>query len=158
MGNTTLTAFDPDPLALGLVKTFKAASAILRGAVVAYATTGLDLSVAPATSSLANAIGVALTSQATVGGEVSVAMNGSVVKVMLDQDDGTLDAGHWVSCSGQAGCVTEWDPAVGTHAATIGAGLFPIGFSIDDISAGSAGTGGTGYIVINVTPRYTLSS
>ena len=158
MGATTLTAFDPDIQNTGLIKTFKAASAILSGAVVAYADAGASRTVAPATSSLGTPVGVALASQATAGEPVPVAMNGCVVKVMLDTDNGTLDAGHWVKVSTVAGCVNEWDPAIGGHAATTDTGAWPIGYALDDIAAGAAGTGGTGYILVNVCPLFTASS
>lgn len=158
MGATTLTAFDPDPKYLGLVRTFKAASAILRGAVVAYANAGVTDTVAPATTSLGMAIGVALNSQATAGQPVAVAMQGSVVKVMLATDNGTMDAGHFVEASAVAGAVSEFDPEVLSHVAGLTTGAFILGYTLEDISAGSAGTGGTGYIMIDPSPRMTKSA
>lgn len=159
MGATTLTAFDADPKYLGLVKTFKAASAILRGAVVGFADAGASNTVAPSTSSLGMPIGVALNSQATAGQSVAVAMQGSVVKVMLSADNAGLDAGHFVTSSTVAGCVVEFDPGLINHAAHLSVGLYPLGITLEDIAAGdSAGTGGVGYILIKPSPIYTKSS
>jgi hypothetical protein len=154
MRNNTFVAIDPDPIHLGLVKTFIAKTAILRGAVVSFHDTGVSREVIPATSSTGTAIGVALNSQATVGGEVTVAMQGSVIKVMVSTDNVGIDAGHWVTSSAIASCVVELDPVVSTHVAGE-AGFRILGYTIDDITAGALATG---YIVINVMPRWSLSA
>ena len=154
MGNTTPVAFDPAPLALGTVKSYLAASAILAGQIVSFAAAGATETVAPSTSSLGSPVGVALYSQATPGGVVAVAGDGSVVKVMLSTDNGTVDAGHWVSVSTIAGCAVLFDPARANNAGEA-AGLFPIGKAIDDITTGAANVGGKGYIIINRAPIWT---
>jgi hypothetical protein len=160
MAATVPVAFDPDPenLAGGSPKTFIATSAILRGQVVAFSDTGVSRSVVPATSSTGAPIGVAATSQATAGGEVGVYMNGCVVKVMQSTDNGTIDAGHYVTVSAVAGCVIEMDPAILAHVAVLSTGLWPVGITIEDIAAGAATVGGTGYILINCVPMFSLAS
>lgn len=157
MGATTPVAFDPAPKHLGLVMTFKAASAILAGQIVAFAASGVSRTVAPATSSLGQCVGVALHSQATTGGEVSVAMDGSVVKVMLSADDGTADAGDWIGVSTVAGCGIVRDPAIHAHDTVVGLGM-AVGYVIEDIAAGASTVGGTGYIVVSTSPVWTASS
>lgn len=154
MGNTTPAAFDPAPRKLGQVKTYKAASAILAGQIVAFAASGVSETVAPATSSLGSPVGVALYSQATTGGYVAVAGDGSELKVMLSTDDGTVDAGHWVTVSTIAGMAIVMDPALQSSAAEA-AGLFPIGQAVEDIAAGAANVGGKGYVKINRSPIWT---
>ena len=157
MTATTPVAFDPAPLHLGLVMTFKAASAILAGQIVSFAANGVSRTVAPATSSLSAPMGVALHSQATTGGDVAVAMDGSVVKIMLSADNGTADAGDWIGVSTVAGCGIVQDGAIATHNGE-GAGLYPLGVAIDDIAAGASTVGGTGYIVIRPGPIWTAAS
>ena len=157
MAATTPIAFDPDPQHLGLVMTFKAASAILAGQIVAFAANGVSRTVAPATSSLGQVVGVALHSQATVGGDVSVAMDGSVVKVMLSADDGTADAGDWIGVSTVAGCGIVRDPAIHAHDTVVGLGMV-VGYAIEDIAKGASNVGGTGYIVVSTSPVWTASS
>jgi len=157
MAATTPIAFDPDPQHLGLVMTFKAASAILAGQIVAFAANGVSRTVAPATSSLGQVVGVALHSQATVGGDVSVAMDGSVVKIMLSTDNGTADAGDWIGVSTVPGCGTVRDPAIHAHDIVVGLGM-AVGYAIEDIAAGGNTVGGTGYIVVSTSPVWTASS
>jgi hypothetical protein len=159
MGATTLAAIDPDPKDFGLVMTLKAASAILAGAVVAYADAGASKTVAHATQSLGTPVGVALTSQATVGGEVTVAMQGCVVTVICAATDTSIDAGHWVMVdSSVAGTVIEWDPAIGSHAATTDTGAWPIGIALKDSVAGAGTVGATVQIVVNICPIWTASA
>lgn len=159
MGATTPVAFDPDPEHLGLVKTFKAGSAILSGQVVGFADAGASDTVIPADSDTTGiGIGVALNSQATTGGEVAVAMVGSVLTVMCAATDTSIDAGHWVTTSSVAGTVLEFDPAIGGHAAALSTGAFPIGYSIADSVAGSGTAGATVKIVIQPVPTFTASS
>jgi hypothetical protein len=158
MTATTLIAFDPKPQHLGLVRTFKATAAILRGSVVAFDATGEDDYVSPAGSGLGMVAGVALKSQATVGGPVPVAMIGSVLTVMMAADDSAVDAGHWVMVGAVAGTVIEFDPAIGAHAATIGAGTWPIGYALRDSVTGSATVGSKVMILIAPCPLFTASA
>ena len=154
MGNTTPVAFDPAPRRLGTVKTYLAASAILAGQICSFAASGASETVAPSTSSLGSPVGVALYSQATTGGVVAVAGDGSEVKVMLSTDTGTADAGDWIGVSTIAGCAIVQDAAIagdGTEAA----GLFPIGQALEDIAAGASNVGGKGYVRINLQPIWT---
>jgi hypothetical protein len=137
--------------------TFKAASAILAGQIVAYAASGDSRTVAPATSSLGQCVGVAAHSQATTGGDVTVLMQGCVCKIMLSADDGTADAGDWIGVSTVAGMGIVRDPAIHAHDVVVGLGM-AIGYAIDDISAGAATVGGTGYIVVNPSPVWTAAS
>jgi hypothetical protein len=154
MGNTTPVAFDPAPRRLGTVKTYLAASAILAGQICSFAASGASETVAPSTSSLGSPVGVALYSQATTGGVVAVAGDGSEVKVMLSTDTGSADAGDWIGVSTIAGCAIVQDGAIagdGTEAA----GLFPIGQALEDIAAGASNVGGKGYVRINLQPIWT---
>ena len=157
MTATTPVAFDPAPLHLGLVLSFKAASAILAGQIVAFADTGVSRTVAPATSSLGAPIGVALYSQATAGQLVAVAMQGSVVKVMLSADDGTADAGDWIGVSTVAGMGIVRDPAIQAHDTIVGL-QNAIGLALDDITAGASTVGGTGYILVQTSAPVCASS
>ena len=158
MTATTLVAFDPKPQHLGLVRTFKATAAILRGSVVAFDATGVSNSVSPAGTGLGVVAGVALMSQATVGGPVPVAMNGSVVTVMMAADDSTVDAGHWVQVGAVAGTVIEFDPAIGAHAATLTSGAWPLGYTLEDSAVGGATVGSKVLVLINVCPLFTASA
>jgi len=156
MGVTTPVAFDPNPENLGLVVTFKAGTAILAGQVVAFADAGTDYTVIPALSTVGTPAGVALASQATVGGPVPVAMNGCVVTVMCAATDTSIDAGHFVSVdSAVPGTVIEFDPALAANTATTDVGIWPIGYTIEDTTAGGGTVGSTVPIVINVTPIFT---
>lgn len=157
MTATTPVAFDPKPRKLGEVRSFKAASAILAGQIVAFAASGVSDTVAPATSSLSSPVGVALYSQATTGGYVAVAGNDSELMVMLSADDGTADAGDWVGVSTVAGTAIVQDGAIAAHTGE-GAGLYPVGQCLEDIAAGSATVGGKGYIRVQMTPIWTAAS
>ena len=150
MTATTPVAFDPAPLHLGLVMSFKAESAILAGQIVGFAATGLSRKVVPATSSTGAPIGVALYTQATAGEEVAVAMQGCVVKVMLSADDGTADAGDWIGVSTVAGTGIVRDPAIQAHDTIVGL-QNAVGLALDDIAAGAATVGGTGYILVQTS-------
>jgi hypothetical protein len=155
MAATTPQAFDPDPKHLGLVMTFYAGSAILRGQVVGYADAGDTRTVIPAISTAGIPIGVALESQATTGGKVPVAMNGAVLTVMMVDDGSTLDAGHWVMTGAVAGCVIEWAPSVIGHVAVLSTGAFPVGYALKDSVLGTATAanyGSTVEIVVNTCP------
>lgn len=158
MTATTPAAFDPAPDGLGKTKTFKAGSAILSGQVVGFADAGGSDTVVPATTSTGICIGVALNSQATTGGEVTVLMQGSECTVMCAATDTSIDAGHWVVSSTVAGCVLEFDPAIGAHAAALSTGAFIVGYSLADSVAGSGTTGATVRIVIQPAPLFVASS
>jgi len=156
MANTTPVAFDPAPRRLGVVRNYLAASAILAGQIVSYAATGVTDTVAPSTSSLSAPVGVALYSQATTGGVVAVAGNGSELKIMLSTDAGTADAGDWIGVSTIAGCGIVQDGALANKAGE-GAGLYPLGQAMEDIAAGASTVGGKGYVKLNMQPIWTLA-
>ena len=156
MAATTPVAFDPDPLHLGLTMTFIAESAILMGQVVGFAATGLSRKLVPATSSTGQVVGVA-GNTAAAGAPVTVYMDGCVVKVMLSADDGTADAGDWIGLSTVAGTCLVRDPALQGHDTIVGL-QNGIGYCIDDIAAGAATVGGTGYVVINIAPAVCAAS
>jgi hypothetical protein len=158
MGATTPVAFDPKPRKLGDVRTFYATSAILSGQIVGYDDTGVSNTVSPHTSSLSAPVGVALHSQATVGGPVAVACNGSIVKVMLDATDSAATPGDWIGSGAVAGCGLKFDSALATHAAIMLTGIWPIGVALEDVVAGSGTDGGTVFILVNVTPVWSRSS
>jgi hypothetical protein len=158
MGATTPVAFDPKPLKLGEVRTFLATSAILSGQIVGYEDTGVSDYVVPHTSSLGAPVGVALHSQATVGGPVAVAMNGSIIKVMLDDTTSAATPGDWIGSGAVAGCGLLFDSALAAHAAIALTGIWPIGLAVRDVVAGSGTAGGTVYIEINITPIWTRAS
>lgn len=156
MTATTPIAFDPAPLHLGLVMTFTATTKVLAGQIVSHHATGVSRAVVPASNATAGALGVALHT-AEAGELVSVAMNGSVVKIMLSADDATADAGDWIGVSAVAGCGSVRDAAIHTHEVTIGLGN-AIGIALDDIGAGASTVGGTGYILISISPPWTAAS
>ena len=156
MAATTPVAFNPAPLHLGLVMTFTATAEVLAGQIVSHHATGVTRAVIPATSSTSGPIGVALHT-AAAGAKCAVAMNGSVVKIMLSADNGTADAGDWIGCSTVAGTGIVRDPAIHTHDTVVGLGM-AIGIALDDIAAGSSTVGGTGYILISIAPPWTAAS
>jgi hypothetical protein len=156
MGNTTPAAIDPLPRRIENVRTFKAASTIYAGQIVAFADSGVSDTVAPATSSLGSPAGVALYSAST-GAYVAVAGSGSELKVMLSTDNGTADAGDWLGVSTIAGCAVVQDGAIAAHNSEA-TGLFPVGQALEDIAAGASNVGGKGYIRINLSPIWTASS
>jgi hypothetical protein len=137
--------------------TFKATSAILAGQIVSFAATGVSRSVVPATSSTGQPIGIAAHSQATAGEDITVLMDGCVCKVMLSADDGTADAGDWIGVSTVAGTGIVRDPAILAHDVVVGLQL-AVGYAIDDIAAGAATVGGTGYIVVKTSPPVAAAS
>ena len=156
MGATTPVAFDPAPIHLGLVMTFTATTAVLAGQIVSHHATGVTRSVIPATNATAGALGVALHS-ADAGAPVAVAMNGSVVKIMLSADNGTADAGDWIGVSTVAGTGIVRSPVIHAKDAVVGLGN-AIGIAIDKIAAGADTVGGTGYILISISAPWTASS
>lgn len=157
MAATTPVGFDPKPLHLGLVMTFTATSAIKAGMIVGFSATGVSREVVPATSSTGAPIGVALHAQATAGGKVTVAMDGSVVMIELSADDGTADAGDWIGVSTVAGTGIVRDPAIQAHDTVVGL-QNAVGYAIDDIAAGASTVGGKGYIVVNCAPPVCAAS
>lgn len=135
MSDTTPAAFDPKPLYLGHVYDMKAGAAILAGQVVAIHGTGVDYTVHPAVQGTTSGIiGVALFSQATVGGHVAVAGPGSIIKV-CEGKGSALDAGDFLNDCSVAGCVA-------TGAVT--SAMWQVGFMITDASANDVG-----YALIN---------
>jgi hypothetical protein len=149
MTATTPVTFDPDPIHLGLTMDFKAASAILAGQIVSFAATGVSRSVVPATSSTGAPIGVAAADIAS-GAYGTILMQGCVCKIMLSADDGTADAGDWIGVSTVAGTGIVRDPAIQAHDTIVGL-QNAIGLALDDIAAGAATVGGTGYILIQTS-------
>jgi hypothetical protein len=77
-------------------------------------------------------------------------MQGCVCKVMLSADDGTADAGDWIGVSTVAGTGIVRDPAIQAHDTIVGL-QNAIGLALDDIAAGAATVGGTGYILIQTS-------
>ena len=149
MTATTPVAFDPAPIHMGLTMTFKAGSAILAGQIVSFAATGDSRQVIPATSSTGAPIGVAAYSIAS-GAEGTILMQGCVCKIMLSADDGTADAGDWIGVSTVAGTGIVRDPAIQAHDTIVGL-QNAIGLALDDIAAGAATVGGTGYILVQTS-------
>jgi len=159
MTATTLVAFDPKPELLGPVRTYRATAAILRGSCVSFDATGVSGYVSPSATTLGTFAGVALTSQATVGGPVSVAGVGTVLTVMMAADDSAIDAGHWVMIGAVAGTVIEYDPAIGTHAATQDTqSTAPIGIALEDSVVGGSTVGSKVKIQILPQAQQTASS
>jgi len=143
----------------GPVRTYYAGAAILRGSCVSLAATGVDDTVHPSGTTLGAFVGVALNSQPTVGGPVAVAEDGNEVTVMMAADDSAVDAGHWVMIGAVAGTVIEYDPAIGTHAATQDTqATGPIGKTLKDSVAGAATVGSKVRIRIITSPTQTASS
>ena len=156
MTATTPVTFDPAPLHIGLTMTFKAGEAILAGQIVSFAANGVSRSVVCATSATGQPIGVAAHDIAS-GSLGTIYMQGTVCKVMLSADDGTADAGDWLGVSTVAGTAIVRDPAIQAHDTIVGL-QNGIGFAIDDISAGAATVGGTGYVVITIAPAVCAAS
>jgi hypothetical protein len=158
MTATTPVAFDPAPEILkGGWPHAIAGAAILKGQIIGFAATGVSRTLHPSTSSLGSPVGIALASQATVGGPVSFAGEGSVLTVMLSADDGAADAGDWVGVSTVAGCAIVQDGAIAAHT-TEGVGLFPIGQCIEDSVVGGATVGSTVKIRVDFSPVWTAVS
>lgn len=136
MGDTTPAAFDPAPKHLENVRTYKAGAAILAGQLVGIHGTGVDFTVHPTVDgTIDNCVGVALHSQATTGGYVAVAGNGSVLKV-CEGAGSNIDAGDNLMLGSVAGCaVTASDSADDTW----------IGYALEDITANH-----TGYVELQI--------
>ena len=143
MAATTPAAFDPIPRRLGTTANMIVGAAVLEGAVVALASSGTDWTVGPASQDgtyNGAPLGVALYTQAIVGGKVAVAMFGSIVKVCEGAGTQIL-AGVAVqpALTGANGCVV---PLVTTNSG--GADGWYIGTMLTKAAAN-----GTGYCLIN---------
>lgn len=148
--------FDPKPRRLGTVRTYTAGGTILRGQIVAIPATGADYTVEAATTSTGSPVGIALNSAAS-GELVTVAGNGSELKVELSDHAGTADAGDWLGLSSAAGTALVHPGDIEAHEGDL-VGYFPIGQAQEDISAGSGTVGGKGYMRVNISPIWTLTS
>ena len=136
MAATTPAAFDPKPKCLGTVIDGIAGVAILAGQVVSVEATGIGFQFQACDGvTTAMPVGVALYSQATVGGPVAVAGVGSVLKVCEGAGSG-IDAGDMVQCdvSTALGCVIT---AVTTAVS------YQFAVALEDIAANS-----TGYVLL----------
>jgi len=154
MGATTPVAFDPKPRRLENVQTYRAGSAILRGQLVGPADTGVQGYVIPTTNGATGTpYGFALNSAAT-GEYVTVAGNGSELKAMFSVDTAANDAGDWVGTSTVAGCVLLQVGDYAAHDSEV-KGYFPVGQTQEDGVAGTAPTGSTAYIIVNISPIWT---
>lgn len=118
--------------------TFIAGAAITAGQVVAYATTGVSMTVHPAvTDTTGQVIGVALYSVAS-GAKVAVALDGCIVNVANADDTAVIDAGsHVVANDNAVGGTVSAATSVAT-ASTIDAGIV-VGIALQDIAASSYG-------------------
>lgn len=137
MGATTPAAFDPKPRQLGVVIDCIAGSAILAGQAVVISATGADYTVIPCdsdTSKVEKFVGIAMYSQATTGGHLAVASQGSVVLFQEGAGAG-IDAGDNLMAGAAAGCL---------DVATDGADVEIAGYAITD-----AAVNGFGYMVVN---------
>jgi hypothetical protein len=149
---------DPDYLVGPMNRvTMSAAAAIKPGMGVAFADTGVSMTVTPALQNTGVCIGVALTEATQAGDLITVAVAGPIV-YMCEGAGTTIDAGHWVMIDDCAlgGCIIEYDPAIGTHAATLntpGAAGCAIGIALDDFAAN-----GTGRVLLMPQAGQTASS
>lgn len=139
-----ITAFPTIPQIveyLGPSSTFTATAAITQGMVVAFSATGVDDNVVGSVAeSGGRPIGVAITSQATAGGKVAVAMMGSIVRVAVADDTTGIDAGNLVETNDCAvkGTVSEVSEAA-TGGATVTCHSQVVGVALEDIAGGSYG-------------------
>jgi len=139
-------------LCSGPTKSRIAGAAIKAGMAVAYATTGINETVHPAIKgTTGRPVGVAIF-DAAAGAPVTIATDGATVYA-VEGAGVAIDAGHDVEVDDCAlgGCIIEYDPAIGTHAATVAA--WSLGFTEGDIAAN-----GTGKITISIKPVQTASS
>ena len=138
MTATTPAAFDPIPRRLGTTANMIVGAAVLEGAVVALAASGTDWTVGPASSNgtyNGAPLGVALYTQAIVGGKVAVAMYGSVLKVCEGAGADILPGVQVKpALTGANGCVV---PLVTSNAS--GADGWLIGTMITKAAANSTG-------------------
>lgn len=139
----------------GVVKNMKAAGTIKAGMVVCFADSGVDDSVIAGLPSVGMIAGVAAY-DASSGDALTVYGNGCKVYVAQADDTATIDAGHFVAVNDNAvgGTVSELDPAIGSHAATVGtAAANYLGQLQTDMAAGS-----TAIVEINIGVIPTASS
>ncbi len=139
---------------LGATSTFTATAAITQGQVVAFSATGVDDNVvASVAESGGRPIGVAITSQATAGGKVSVAMLGSVVRVAVADDTTGIDAGNLVETNDCAvkGTVSEVTESA-TGGATVTTHPQVVGVALEDIAGGSYGR------ILVLAPAYAVQA
>jgi hypothetical protein len=139
-----ITAFPTIPQIvehLGTTSTFIATAAITQGQVVAISATGVsDSVVASVAESGGKPIGVAITSQATAGGKVGVAMIGSIVRVAIADDTTGADAGDLLEtndCAVKGTVSTAAEAAIGGAVGTAHPQI--VGVALDDIAGGSYG-------------------
>jgi hypothetical protein len=159
MTATTFVAYDPKPERLGPTRTFKATAAILAGEGVAFDASGEDDYVSPAATTLGAFVGVALNSQATVGGPVTVAMDGTILTVALEAGDSAIDAGHWLMVGAVAGTFVEYDPAIGGHAATQDTqGTAPVAKALRNSVIGSGTAASKVLVMLQTSPQKTASA
>lgn len=128
MAAVAFAGHDPKPRRLGVVINMIAGAAITKGMLVGYNATGVDFSVEPALSgSTVCPIGVALYSQATVGGKIAIASLGSIVKVQNGVDS-ALEAGDAIMVDETtAGTVKAYVSTAG--------GEEPIGYLLETLPA-----------------------
>lgn len=135
MAATTPAAFDPKPRMLGQVVDCIAGAAILAGQAVTFNATGVAYTVEPCdsdTNIINKFMGIALYSQATVGGHVAVASIGSVI-LACESEGSTIESGDNLCAGSAAGCVK---PVTDADAELIG-------YAVTGFSANS-----TGYIMV----------
>ena len=134
MTATTPAVFDPQPKFVYDTVDAIAGAAILGGQVVAFNSTGVDYTVEPANGvTTKSVLGVAMSSQATVGGHVSVAAMGTICKV-CEGAGSAITAGAALQVGGALGCVVT---------AARGAVSEQIGVAIEGIAGN-----GTGYALL----------
>lgn len=155
MANTTPVAFNPKPRKIGTVDTYTATTKVLMGQLVSINATGVSRAVDPSTTSNSACVGVAAHT-AEAGAAVAVYGEGCEVLVMLSTDNGTADAGDTLSVSTIAGCAIPFDPAIVAHDVQVG--FWPIGTLQEDIAAGAATVGGTGYVKLSFSPIWAASA
>ena len=126
---------------LGATSTFIATAAITQGQVVAFSATGVsDSVVASVAEAGGRPIGVAISSQATAGGKVSVAMLGSIVRVAMADDTTGADAGDLLEtndCAVKGTVSTAAETAISGAVGTAHPQV--VGVALDDIAGGSYG-------------------
>lgn len=156
MAATVMVGFNPAPRRLENVRTYLAGGTVLKGQIVGFADTGVERGCVPHTTALGAPLGVALNGAAS-GEYVTVAGNGSELKIELSADDGTADAGDWLGSSAVAGAALVHPGDVEAHEGEA-AGYYTIGQAQEDIVAGASTVGGKGYIRVNIGPIWTLSA
>jgi len=126
---------------------FTAGAIIVAGQVVAFADTGVSMTVHPAINATTRMpIGVALES-AAAGEQLSVAMNGCIVNVVNADDTLDIDAGDIVEPATNAlgGCVQT---AVLVEAGVVLVVKYQVGIALDIIVGATVG-GGYGRMLVS---------